>query len=350
MRVESFHFLQQLERIRTQISEKQNEVSSGVRVSKPSDDPANAGIISGLNNTLGRIDRHEQRIAYVENLLATQDNIVANGVNLLTRARELATQAANEALGTEEREALGEEVFALRDSMVQLANSTIYGRYIYAGGADDSPAFALDADTYTEPGTTIPLTGENTIATERWTFAPTDNSVTGVDEGGVLRTVNITDDLQVRVTSRGDDVWERSITALEQLGRTLFGFRSDQFDEPAPPGTGNPIPGTGDPYDFANGEFDQQTADIRSQLDTITTAMNEDLIRERTNLGSRLSRVELAKSVLERVKTDTLEARSIHRDTDVFGAASDLTNLQQTLEATLQVGATFNRLSLLDFL
>lgn len=63
-----------------------------------------------------------------------------------------------------------------------------------------------------------------------------------------------------------------------------------------------------------------------------------------------MSRVELAEQIISEVELGTREARSIHQDADIFDAASRLTQLQTSLEATLSSGVQLTQLSLLDFL
>lgn len=354
-------FIEQIQRIRQDIAKTQAQVSSGVRVNSPSDDPARAGIISGLNGKLTRIELHKQRIAYVTNMLSQQETLVAEANNLLIRASEITTQAITETQGVDERRAMAAEIFALRDTMVQLANTKIYGRYIYAGAQDDTAPFQDQQASFPwdEPGTLVTPDGTDDPSLVHTLFvipttttdpnlqqisAPYDPA-TEFELANVLRTVNISDDQTVRVTSNGLEVFGRAINALERLGRSLSGYRDDNTFDPTT-GLSN---GDGTAYTFP-ADFQTQTDDLRALFDELETARTEDLIAERQSIGSRMNRVDLAKQILSEVELDTTESRSIHQDADVFDAATRLTQLQTSLEATLASGVQLTQLSLLDFL
>jgi flagellar hook-associated protein 3 FlgL len=350
-------FMRQISQVRAQLDEAQIQVSTGRKVNTPSDDPGKAGIISQLNNTLGRIGRHQQRIAYSTNLLQQQENIVANSDNIMVRAKEIAQQASNEVMGVDERQILSDEVFALRDTLVSLANSKVQGRYIYGGGEDQRPPYreqpaAPSLLSYTPIDPPYPADG---AANKRFSFKVTrsldDPGTAGVDEtydaADDLRTVKITDNQTVRVNSRGDDVFANSIATLEKLGRALLGADTDTFPAPAPPlppGAGN-SDGTG----VAFADYQAQTAALLTSIDEIDTARN-DLITERTSLGARLSRVSLAEEILASTKIDVDTSRSLNQDADIFEATAGLAQLQVGLEATLTSGARLNQLTLMDFI
>ncbi len=353
-------FIEQIQKIRQEIALTQEQVSSGVRVNSPSDDPSRAGIVSGLNGTLSRITEHKQRIAYVTNMLSQQETLVSEANNLMIRASEIVTQAITETQGTDERAAMAEEIFALRDTMVQLANTQVYGKYIYAGAADDTAPFANQALTYPwdEPGTTVtPSSADDPSLVHTMFVIPTTTTdanynqisapfdpLTEFELADRLRTVNVSDDQTVRVNSNGLEVFGRAINTLERLGRTMSGYINDTFD----PTTGNSN-NDGGAYTFPD-DFQLQTEALRGLFDELETARTEDLIAERQSLGARMNRVELANQIISEVELETKEARSIHQDADIFDAASRLSQLQTSLEATLSSGVQLTQLSLLDFL
>ncbi|MCC6221200.1 MAG: flagellar hook-associated protein FlgL [Deltaproteobacteria bacterium] len=319
-------FIAQIYRQRNALIDVQREVSSGIRVANPSDDPAHAGTIAQFQSSLQRFEQHKERMSYVTNLLQQQESILASSGDLLIRARELAQQGANETLSEEQRRTLGDEVFQLRDALVSLANSKVQGRYIYGGADDDDPPF--DSATYVNPATGA--------ASERWVF---DSADAGQD---VTREVSITDSLSVRVSTSGQDVFENSIAALERLGRALTGYRTEPEDLSTLPD------GNGVAFNFP-AEYQEQTEDILEALDLVESGADE-VKTERASIGSRLSRVQVASEIMDIATIDTQTARQAVQDADIFEAASKLANFQTNLEATLASGAQLSRLSLMDFI
>ena len=321
-------FINQITTTRNLIDETQKEISSGLRVIDPSDDPSRSAIIADLSNTLTRIERHGQRIAVVKDQLSQQENIINHATEAVLRAKELASQAANENQSVESRAQIAQEVYALRDTLVSLANTQVQGKYIYGGGADDQPPFQLDANQYP--------TGTG-IVTTRYTFQPTP------EEAAIQKEARISDTQTLRITSDGDQIFSTAITELEELGRTLSGFTTG-YDV-----LGDPDPLTSLAYNFPN-DYQQQTADIRTHLDNIESVRGNEMRVERTNLGSRYARADLADSILTSTKVDTTQSRSTLQDSDIFAATTRLTELQLGLQATLASGVQLNNLSILDFI
>lgn len=321
-------FIQQIFQQRGLLETVRQQISTGLRVSRPSDDSARAGTIQLFQDTLQRLERHQQRIGFASNLLGQQETTIAEAQNIIIRATELAQNAANGTLSPENRALLAQEVWGLRDAMVSLANTQIQGRYIYGGSADDTPPFI--ADTYDEPA------DPSNQASVRYVF---DESDARFD----VRDVTITDSIHVRVNTDARSVFEQSITAIERLGRALAGFRTEPADPSSVPD------GTGSAYTFPGDEQEQQQA-IIALIDTLNSARNDDLLAEQTNVGGRLARVEQAANILAAIKIDTESSRSTFQDADIFEAASRFSAIENGFQATLAVGSRINNLSLLNFL
>ena len=73
----------------------QEQISTGVRLSKPSDDPAAAAKILELEQSVSLNLQYQSNINLAEQRLSQQDAVLAGYDNLLIRVRELAIQANN---------------------------------------------------------------------------------------------------------------------------------------------------------------------------------------------------------------------------------------------------------------
>ncbi|MGV8977957.1 MAG: flagellar hook-associated protein FlgL [Cellulomonas sp.] len=133
----------------------QAKMSSGKKISVPSDDPAAASDILRL--------RGEQRAQtqYVRNSddgnswLTTVDTAIQSSLSVLRRARDLTVQSGNGGLGATSRDALATEIEGVRDSLLAQANTTFLGRSVFAGTSDKGAAFVTDptAGPYSWTGT-----------------------------------------------------------------------------------------------------------------------------------------------------------------------------------------------------
>ena len=320
---------------RLALERAREEVATGLEVINPSDDPGRAGTISQLQSTSQRLGRHKDRVSSAIGYLANQESILDSAEEVLVRARELAAQGANGTISIEAREQMAEEVFALRDQMVALGNSTYQGRYLYGGLADDTEPFAIATPPpgYTNP--TIPPATAGDSETERYVFTAADGATN-------TREMQITDTETIRLNTVGNEVFTNSIGALERLGRALKGYRTtlDVNNLPDGGGTAYALPA----------ERDEQTANILSAMDALNSAMVNDIQPEKSDLGARMNRLQQVTGVLESMIVNTEMARSTLQDADPAEAIANITSLETGLKALLSSGARISSLSLMDYI
>ncbi|NMC61926.1 MAG: hypothetical protein GYA55_02030, partial [SAR324 cluster bacterium] len=237
----------------------------------------------------------------------------------------------NESNSATNRAQLAEEIFQIRDHMVNLANSTYQGKYIWGGLDDDTPPYS-DAATWTpDSGYTNPTTGE---AHERWVF----NS----DPAALLsKMVKISDDVSVTVNTPGNKVFDNAIQALERLGRALSGYRTE-------PAAGAPD-GSGDPYTFPD-DYSEQTEDITECIDLLKNARAVDILPEQVDVAGRMRRLQTAESLIDLSKTSGQEVLDRLQNTDMFKAGSEFSAAQTALQAALLVNSRVLNQSILNYI
>lgn len=323
--------IQQIFDQRKNIENIRNQISSGVRVPTPSADPGNSGAIVAFQNTSLRIDRHKNRIASATGFLDQQESVLNSTHDVLVRAKEIATQAANGSQSPESRALLAKEVWQLRSQVVSLANTTYQGQYIY-GGADYGTA-PYTASTYTNPASAT------LDAHFRYVF-----NASGSAGATLTRNVQVSDTDSIKLNTAANTVFDNAIAGLERLGRALDGYRTGV----TPAVTGLPD-GTGTAYTFPT-DYPEQTNDILQAMNVIQNATSNDITIERSDVGSRLARLDQVGTILDNLKTSTETNRSALQDTDTIAAASQFSLLQTGLQALLSSGAQINQLSLLNYL
>lgn len=297
------------------------EVASGFAVSVPGDS-VNAGTISQYRDTLEKIKGYRTRVTTVTGMLDFQENVLTQANEIMVRAKEIASQAGNETNGTSERAQLANEIFELRDHLANLANSKYQGRYIYGGAADDAPPYN-------------PLTYDNPASgpeSTRYWFS-------GLTGTSTERSVAVTDDLSVTVNSPADDVFENGLRALEKLGRALSGF-----DTPRAPSESS-----GSAWTFPDDRALQTTA-IQESIDALDTARSADIMPELVQVGARLKRLDTADSLLDLSQTSAEEIVNRMQNADITKSATNLTQAQTALQASLTVTSRVLNMSLLDYL
>lgn len=310
---------------RTVIDKLNNSISTGVTVHTPGDSDI-AGTISQFQQSLDKAKSYSTRITSVSDQLSFQENVLTHVNDLLVRAKEIAAQAANETNSPSIRAQMAAEVQEIHAHVISLANSTYQGRYIYGGVDDDDPPYAPDTTTpYTNPASGY--------------FH--DRYVYDTDPGSSLsRTVNITDNLTITTNKPGNLLFDNAIQGLERLGRAMSGYETL-------PATGAPN-GTGIQYTFP-ADYAAQTASIKAAMDQLETARTNDISTERTDIAGRQVRIETAKSLLNLTKTSAEDALDQYQNTDTLEAATQLTQAQTALQASLSVSVKVLGLSILDY-
>lgn len=267
----------------------QEQLATGRRVVRPSDDPSSAARALSLRATIRARQQDVRNADDAVSHLDRADSELSSVSTTMQRVRDLALRAAND-VSAEERGAIATELTALRDQLVAVANTEHDGRPLFAGTADGAAV-------------------ENVGGT--WTY--------GGDDGAVLRRVSEQDRVQVNVTAAdafgftaGQDVF----TTIDQLVVDL---------------------GTGD------------QAGISASLDRIDTGLAA-VNGARARIGATTNRVE---SAADRVEGTILSLRSELaevQDVDLEEAIMELRVQEVAYEATLSALGRSLPTSLVSFL
>jgi flagellar hook-associated protein 3 FlgL len=146
----------------TQVTEQQltTELSSGVRVSSLSQDPAAAGQNVVLLNQIQKDDSFTQSSSVVTGQLQVADSALGSVVTQLTSAISLATSANNGTLNSSDVKSIANQIAGILGEVQTLGNSVYQGQYIFAGALTTNPPFTTSNDT--SPGVTT-YNGDNDV-------------------------------------------------------------------------------------------------------------------------------------------------------------------------------------------
>ena len=162
----------------------QSKISSGKEIRKPSDDPVGTASAIRLRAEMSATTQFLRNIESGETQLTSTDGALTDMSDLLMRAQELAVGQANVTADDATREAVAEEVNALINQMVDLLNTKVNNRYIFAG-------FETTATPYVQTDNGVTYTGDSgDIALE------IDNGTTlSTNVAGSTLTPSVEDDL-----------------------------------------------------------------------------------------------------------------------------------------------------------
>ncbi|MEB6112865.1 flagellar hook-associated protein FlgL [Kurthia gibsonii] len=119
----------------------QEQLSSGSKLTKPSDDPVASVKGMGYRTTLAKNEQYTRNMNEVNSWLDTTDTTLSEVNKALQRVKDIVTQAANDTNTPEDREAMQKEVDQLRMQIRDLANTQQGGKYLFSGTATDQPLF-----------------------------------------------------------------------------------------------------------------------------------------------------------------------------------------------------------------
>lgn len=118
----------------SKLSKVQQQVGTGRKIAKPSDDPVAAAKIVKLNDILKSADQFQSNIVAARSRLTLEESALADVVNVYHRIRELVIQANNASQTNETRGFISEEIGQLLEEVVGLANATdSTGEFLFSG-------------------------------------------------------------------------------------------------------------------------------------------------------------------------------------------------------------------------
>ena len=123
----------------------QNRISSGRRVTTPSDAPYDATVASQLQDFIEQKLRFQTNIENATGVLSTADAALANTTNLINRAKETGLEEIGTTATRETRQSAAAIIEEMIREMVSLGNTEFAGRYIFAGKSTLTAPFAQAA-------------------------------------------------------------------------------------------------------------------------------------------------------------------------------------------------------------
>jgi flagellar hook-associated protein 3 FlgL len=129
-----------LSRISTQLVKSAEQIASGKRINRISDDPIGMERALDYRQQLSRMEQYSTNITNAKLHIDTVDTILETITDLLNNAQDYASDA-----DPSQRETFANEVGLLRDQVLQLANSQSNGQYLFNG--DDSDTQPFDSTT-----------------------------------------------------------------------------------------------------------------------------------------------------------------------------------------------------------
>jgi flagellar hook-associated protein 3 FlgL len=223
----------------------QQQVATGRRVNRPSDDPSAALRIIPLQNDLRGLQQMSDNVALSRETLNTGAASLEDASNLVQRVRELTMQAVNGSVDQGDRNSIGEEMDQLLQQLVSIGNSRRGDRYLFGGTESGSAPFELIEDG---GGTRVVYHGNHDrLEVEVAPGVTTALNLPGdaILQNRVRGAVRFTGDTGAQPTGRGD-----TGVGFQTLAVTFNGLQNAPAEIVAGSGTSNALGTIG--YVFTN--------------------------------------------------------------------------------------------------
>jgi flagellar hook-associated protein 3 FlgL len=143
-------FLNGMNQIQQRAQRAQQEMTTGLKINSVSDAPDQ---IAGLWATRSQLDQATQtdtNLARVKTEVDTAESTISSAVTLVERAQTLASQGDTGTTSAQSRQDIAGELGGILQQLVSTANTTVEGRYIFAGDSDQQAPYSIDL-TQTDP-------------------------------------------------------------------------------------------------------------------------------------------------------------------------------------------------------
>lgn len=302
--------LANVSRQRERLAVRQEQAASGLRVNRPSDDPAAVRTASVLKAALSANEQFGRNVTQSRSRVQGMESALANVNELLVTLRDRVLQGANDPTGDAAAN-LAQDVEQIHGSLLAEGNTTVGGSHVFSGYASQTPPFAV-AGPFVD-GSPSPVTS----------FAGDRNElVVQIDEG-----------VSTRVTLNGQRVF---MGDADGDGNVDAG-RADVFDVAA------------DVRDALLLPQDQRGDALRATLARIDTAI-EQVGAERSRVGAIDTKLVRQQELLADRELRLTEGLSDAQDADAVEVFSDLVSQEAALQASLGATARVIQPTLMNFL
>ena len=140
------NFLYNLESKTSRLMQLQDQLSSGRRITRPSEDPTGTVTMMRLSTAMAEMEQYMRNIDDARGWLEQAETAFLNTVETLHRSMQLVVQGTNDTLGSGERYAIGAELEQLANHIWELANTKHGDNYLFSGYETRTQPFPVPHD------------------------------------------------------------------------------------------------------------------------------------------------------------------------------------------------------------
>ncbi|KYD16913.1 flagellar hook-associated protein FlgL [Saccharococcus caldoxylosilyticus] len=274
----------------------QEQLSTGKKINRPSDDPVVAMKGIAYRTNLTEVEQFKRNFSEAYNWIENSDAALDKATQALQRIRELVVQAGNDTYETTQRQAISQEIKQLTEQLVMIANTKVGDKYIFNGTNTLEPPVQMNG-----------------------------TSITTSDNAEEVK-IELAKGIYIGVNVDPTKVFHYDAS---QKGKGLFSdlqSLANDLDNPAK---------TGKEINEYLGYIDQHIT---------------NLLGVRAELGARMNRIELMEDRIDSQQVIAEKMLADNEDVDMEKVITDLKTQESVHRAALAVGARIIQPTLVDFL
>lgn len=143
-----------LQRNYANVTQTQEQISSGKRILTPADDPVASVRLLQLDQQQATFGQYKANLTAAKNSLVQEETSLGSVINVLQRIRELTVQAGGGALSSQDRKAIAKELGERENELLNQMNTrNARGEYLFSGFLGKTEPFVRNPDnTYSYKG------------------------------------------------------------------------------------------------------------------------------------------------------------------------------------------------------
>ncbi|MBM7714189.1 flagellar hook-associated protein FlgL [Siminovitchia sp. FSL H7-0308] len=219
-----------------------DQINTGKKITRPSDDPVVAMRGITLRAHRNEIQQFKRNFAEAHNWIDNTDAALNQAGEAMHRINVLVNRAANETMEEDGKQAIADEIKQIKEQLINIANTKVGDRYIFSGTATNEPTVGGNINTEAVEielgkGIKIPVNVTTEKVFSNDFFAKIDQVVEDIENGGDVQQhigpmERLMNDLVTERTSLGAranrvDLMEERVGMQEIMARQL---QSDNED------------------------------------------------------------------------------------------------------------------------
>ncbi len=134
-------FLVDVGRTQRRVARANDQINSGLAVTKPSDAPERMSSLFRIQTGLEQMDQFQRILAEQRAEITTAEQVLQQGIQLMDKGVALATQGATGTTTRDMRVIIADQVSNLHEQMVALSRTVVSNRHVFSGDRENVPLY-----------------------------------------------------------------------------------------------------------------------------------------------------------------------------------------------------------------